>query len=208
VGNTSYWIREGAVFRVPNDGKPEICEVSSLSQEPALQQRTGDFLASENASVLTELLHSLTNMEPLICYHVLDRQRRWWIGSLMKAARQMLSPESYTILYRWFGKLLRKWNVDPPILENRYRPRPGEFVVMPHEEPDVRYAVFTQREVEEMAEQLRSLLSSSPRFSVPSIYSKNADPQEWDEYVHGLAHGFAHIPELGIPNLKLITRIG
>ena len=179
---------------------------------PDLQQPLRDYVAGGSSFDLSFLLHDHPFVDGArYAREVTSGYKRWWIGSLLAAARGLWgATPAFIELAGYLARILRRWDCGFPLEPHDAAviPAPPTFPVVPADDADNWMAVFDESETRRLVELLHLLMQSQPTFGRPPLDKLPDDETDWQDYVSGMAGRFLEVPRFELPNLHLVTFIG
>lgn len=184
--------------------------VAQIEGDPFLQTPARTQLQEDSGLQLDWFLHAVSVItESDAVRRLTHGDRRWWIGSLLQAARRTFDRGSYYRLEEVLLRMLRVYNCGLHVPRTPYTLADVEFPVVPGDDTDHWMSVWTPGEIEHVVQCFQILKSSSLQFSHPhgNVGMGPETPEEWNDWVREMMDRFLVLPEQTPESLRVVTFI-
>jgi hypothetical protein len=181
----------------------EIFELDSFLDRPAREM-----LQTDSSLALEIFVDRLSACPSIDCIkEITSGYRRWWIGSLLDAARTapMVEPDEYRAVETMFRRLLGPYSCGDDLDGIDAAPSRNDFVIVPEDSQGM--SVWTLNEVKTLIHFIHSLIEKeAPRFHATrgriGIAVKTED--EWNEWLHIMLAHLLRLESVEFAQLKVL----
>lgn len=184
--------------------------VAQIECDPFLQTPARTRLQEDSSLQLDRFLHAVSVITESDGVRCLTRgDRRWWIGSLLQAARRTFDRGAYDRLQEVLLRMLRVYDCGLHVPRTPYTLADVEFPAVPGDDTDHWMSVWMPAEIEHVVQCFLILTSSSLQFSRPhgNVGMGPETPEEWNDWVREMMDQFLALPEQPPESLRVVTFI-